>query len=612
MATRRSILVIFLSILSAAGAAGRARPAFAGGPAAKTALPLTITFDSSRDASETRLALADVAHDFPRDWSGYEALVLEVRASSPQRINLRVFTRGGAAGAERSSRVLFHPYPGVWLRAAIPVSLLAQPPATGNDMAAVGNRSRVGYFLGLWGPFVPLTDVEAIGFEMEHPIGSPTLEVRALRLEKTSPGRRGARRLAARRRARAVRHNADVGREGCIRSRSCARRGGTRTARSRPATSASAATAASPSTTAKATGFFRVEKRGRPVVVRRPGRPPVPLAGRRRRSGRRWRHRPRGATRSSARGRRRASLPVARAGRRPRPLLLHLEPGAPLRRRLARRLDRPHGSAHGRVGPQHRRELERRAAVGREEKALRRPARELAHRRELPRPARRLLRGVREGGGRARAPAVRAAAGRPVAPRLLPRERAAVPAEGAADGRARPRRARHGDPRRAREVARCGGHRGAAEAVRRRRVRALRGDHERGGEAPRPRTTSNLGMRSGGSPTDAEIRAARAFDVYSVNVYDYEVPAARVREDRRAHRQAGPHRRVPLRHARPRPGGEPRPGARRRPSAGRRTATTSRTRSRCRRWWARTGSSGRTSRRRAASTARATTSASST
>ena len=39
----------------------------------------------------------------------------------------------------------------------------------------------------------------------------------------------------------------------------------------------------------------------------------------------------------------------------------------------------------------------------------------------------------------------------------------------------------------------------------------------------------NLGMRSGGRPTDAEIRAARAFDVYSVNIYDYEVKADRVR-----------------------------------------------------------------------------------
>jgi hypothetical protein len=169
-------------------AADSARTAPEGGSVTKPALPVTITFDSSRQTSETRLALADLAGDVPRDWSGYEALVLEVRASSPQRISLRVFTRGTAAGTGRSSRVLFHPYPGVWLRAAIPVSLLAQAPASGNDMAAVGNRSRLGYFLGLWGPFAPLTDVEAVAFEMEHPVGSPTLEVRALRLGKTSPG----------------------------------------------------------------------------------------------------------------------------------------------------------------------------------------------------------------------------------------------------------------------------------------------------------------------------------------------------------------------------------------------------------------------------------------
>ena len=30
----------------------------------------------------------------------------------------------------------------------------------------------------------------------------------------------------------------------------------------------------------------------------------------------------------------------------------------------------------------------------------------------------------------------------------------------------------------------------------------------------------NLGMRGGGRPTESEILAARAFDVYSVNVYD--------------------------------------------------------------------------------------------
>ena len=182
--TSRILTPVLLATLAAGPMAARADAR----TAKKPVLPTTITFDSSLATSETRIALAEVGKGFPRDWSRYEALVLEVRASSPQRIHLKVHVRGGAPGGERFSRVLFHPYPGVWLRAAIPVSLLAQPPATGDDMAAVGNRSRAGYFLGLWGPFVPLTDVEAIGFEMEKPIGAPTLEVRSIRLEKTSPG----------------------------------------------------------------------------------------------------------------------------------------------------------------------------------------------------------------------------------------------------------------------------------------------------------------------------------------------------------------------------------------------------------------------------------------
>jgi hypothetical protein len=178
----RAVTSVLLALV-VAGA--EARPAQVEAPT-KSVLPATIVFESALEKSGRQIALAGVAADFPRDWRGYEALVLEVRASSPQRVNLTVHVRGAAE--KRASRVLFHPYPGVWIRAAIPVSLLAAPPATGNDMAAVGNRSRIGYFLGLWGPFVPLEDVEAIGFEMERPIGSPTLEVRSIRLEKTSPG----------------------------------------------------------------------------------------------------------------------------------------------------------------------------------------------------------------------------------------------------------------------------------------------------------------------------------------------------------------------------------------------------------------------------------------
>ncbi|MCG6926214.1 MAG: hypothetical protein LJF30_12980 [Acidobacteria bacterium] len=149
----------------------------------------TTTFDSSPESSEARILLTDVAR-LPADWSGYEALVIELRASSSQRMNLKVYTAGEDSGSGEPlySRVLFHPYPNVWVRAAIPVALLAEAPSTGNDMAAVGNRSRNGYFLSLWGPFVPLTNVEAIAFEMDHPVGSPTLEIRSVELAETSPG----------------------------------------------------------------------------------------------------------------------------------------------------------------------------------------------------------------------------------------------------------------------------------------------------------------------------------------------------------------------------------------------------------------------------------------
>ncbi len=181
--TSPALLPVLLAAVAAASGHG---PGV--GSARGRLLPLRIGFDASTATSETRIALADIAPRLPRDWSGYEALVLELRASSPQRIHLKVYAGGDESGQQRFSRVLFHPYPGVWLRAALPMPLLAAPPATGDDMAAVGNRSRAGYFLGLCGPFVPLRDVEAIGFEMERPVGSPTLELRSVRLEKRSPG----------------------------------------------------------------------------------------------------------------------------------------------------------------------------------------------------------------------------------------------------------------------------------------------------------------------------------------------------------------------------------------------------------------------------------------
>ncbi len=137
-------------------------------------------FDSSKPLSEWKIPLRDLSPGLAADWPQDGFLLIEMRASSSQRFDLRIYTPEGY------SRVLFHPYPGVWIRAAIPVSILSEAPRTGIDMAAVGNRSRPGYFIGLWGPFRPLRNVQAITFAMEHPIGKPSLQIRSIRISMTA------------------------------------------------------------------------------------------------------------------------------------------------------------------------------------------------------------------------------------------------------------------------------------------------------------------------------------------------------------------------------------------------------------------------------------------
>jgi hypothetical protein len=148
----------------------------------RAAEPLAFIFDKTQALSEWKIPAAQVVPPLPADWPEAGYLTLELRASSSQRFDLRVYTGDGYV------RLVLHPYPGVWIRASIPVSTIAQPPSTGFDMAAVGNRSRTGYFLGLRGPFRPMRGVQAIAFAMEHPVGAPKLEIRSIRVSGDSPG----------------------------------------------------------------------------------------------------------------------------------------------------------------------------------------------------------------------------------------------------------------------------------------------------------------------------------------------------------------------------------------------------------------------------------------
>ena len=152
-------------------------PPAAGAGGAET---LRVVFEGA--TSEHRWALKEVNPDLPSDWSAFEFLVMELRASSPQRFELRFHTAGGT----RSQRI--HPFPGAWIRAAVPVKYFLRPDREGFDLASMGNKPRGSFWINLSGAVGPLNAVEALGVAMQNPVGKPTLEIRSVRLAKEDPG----------------------------------------------------------------------------------------------------------------------------------------------------------------------------------------------------------------------------------------------------------------------------------------------------------------------------------------------------------------------------------------------------------------------------------------
>ena len=136
----------------------------------------------SGPVSEHKWALKELNPNFPSDWSGYDFLVLEMKASVPQRFELKAYTADGV------SRVLVQPFQGVWIRASVPLRYFKASDKEGYDVAAVINKPRNGFMMMVVGPFGPLRSVQALGVTMETPLGRPTLEIRSVSLAKEDPG----------------------------------------------------------------------------------------------------------------------------------------------------------------------------------------------------------------------------------------------------------------------------------------------------------------------------------------------------------------------------------------------------------------------------------------
>jgi hypothetical protein len=129
-----------------------------------------------------RWPLAEFDPALPADWSGFRFLVIELKLSSPQRFELKVHDAGGVRAVRLS------PVPGAWVRSAVPLAFLTSEASQGADLAAVHNKARPMMFLNIMGPPGPLTAVRAIEVSIPSPVGSPSLEIRSLRLAKEDPG----------------------------------------------------------------------------------------------------------------------------------------------------------------------------------------------------------------------------------------------------------------------------------------------------------------------------------------------------------------------------------------------------------------------------------------
>lgn len=134
------------------------------------------------DTAQSKWSLADLNPDLPSDWTGRNYLVLELRASSPQRFMLELFS------GDTVQRRQMHPLPNVWIRAAVPLQYFRQPNRSGHDLASVGKVPRHSFWISTGGAYGPLNSVTAIGVSMQQPLGSPTLEIRSVTLAEDDPG----------------------------------------------------------------------------------------------------------------------------------------------------------------------------------------------------------------------------------------------------------------------------------------------------------------------------------------------------------------------------------------------------------------------------------------
>lgn len=142
-----------------------------------------IAFDNSHEVSGRKFAVRDINPNLPRDWDGYNYVVLEFRITTSQRFHVGFTTDYGYNELRVMSYV-----PNGWNKLAIPLKFYRRLPDARIDLAATYNQPRYTGWINLGGKRGELHGVDSIGIRMRVPIGNPEFELRSITLAVDDPG----------------------------------------------------------------------------------------------------------------------------------------------------------------------------------------------------------------------------------------------------------------------------------------------------------------------------------------------------------------------------------------------------------------------------------------
>ena len=146
--------------------------------------PVVFKLSKDKTMAGHKVPLSLFRKDFPTDWTGYEYLVLDMSASSGQRVYLGVNTDEGY----NELRFIFYA-PGGRIRTAIPLTYFRDLPAGAFDMAATYNHKRPLSFINLeHGTRHPLKGVDSLGVRMHMPVKDEQVVIYDAYLTVGDPG----------------------------------------------------------------------------------------------------------------------------------------------------------------------------------------------------------------------------------------------------------------------------------------------------------------------------------------------------------------------------------------------------------------------------------------